>query len=320
MKTVSVLLPVYNAADTIGYAIKSILNQTHINFELIIIDDGSTDNSSDVISKIIDSRIKYFYKEHDGLSEALNYGLSLCSNEIVFRMDADDIALPNRLEVQLRVFENCSRNTILSCRYALFSGMNVWGIVKSPTGHNEILKRLPLQNEITHSGVVFNKSFVLENGGYSKQPFEDYELWLRLSTKAEFKIVPEVLMLVLYNNKSLARKGISHQNGLVYSLVTSYFKNFRTYTRFGLNENEIDNVEAWREYFFGNKISARKKLSLCNRSGSYSIKRSIGFLATYLDDNSFIKFKESRLKFRLQSLVNIKFRKMLNTFLRSAIS
>lgn len=95
---ITVLLPVYNGGKYIRTAIHSILTQTYKNFELYIVDDGSTDNTKEVIGEFTDQRIRYEYIEHAGLSSAINYGLKNASCDIVARMDADDISLPKRLE------------------------------------------------------------------------------------------------------------------------------------------------------------------------------------------------------------------------------
>ena len=100
---VSIILPVYNAEKTLGRAIKSILNQTYSNWELILIDDGSSDASSNIIKKLKDSRIKkIFFKTNKGLVKSLNVGIKVSKGKFIARMDADDISLPERLFHQLQ--------------------------------------------------------------------------------------------------------------------------------------------------------------------------------------------------------------------------
>ncbi|MBK7981678.1 MAG: glycosyltransferase family 2 protein [Ignavibacteriae bacterium] len=94
---ISVLLPVYNGEKYLSQSIKSILNQTFRDFEFIIVDDGSIDNTEKIVSSFHDTRIKYIKKDHTGLADTLNYGLKLANYDWVARMDADDISLPNRL-------------------------------------------------------------------------------------------------------------------------------------------------------------------------------------------------------------------------------
>ena len=103
---VSVILPAYNAQDTIAESIDSILNQSFRDFELIVINDGSTDATEKVIAQYDDSRIRYFANPgNQGLIYTLNRGLELSQGKYIARMDADDISLPARFEKQVRILE-----------------------------------------------------------------------------------------------------------------------------------------------------------------------------------------------------------------------
>ena len=108
---VSILLPVYNAGKFLTPAIESILKQTWSDIDFVILDDGSTDSSWSVILKyaLEDSRIRPFKKKSTGLVSTLNYGISLCQNELIARMDADDISLPDRIEKQRYAMIRCPR-------------------------------------------------------------------------------------------------------------------------------------------------------------------------------------------------------------------
>ena len=112
---ISVLMPTYNTAATIATAVQSILNQTWKEFELLILDDGSTDTTNEIISNIRDDRIRYIKLPHQGLTKTLNYGLSIAAtHDIIARMDADDLCVPWRFETQLSILNQLPRNTILS--------------------------------------------------------------------------------------------------------------------------------------------------------------------------------------------------------------
>src|SRR6266487_3978128 len=105
IKNISVLMPAYNCGNYIADSIKSILNQTFKEFELIIIDDGSTDNTGEIVNAFKDSRILYKKKENKGTAAALNYGLSIAAGDWVARIDADDLNIVTRLEKQLKFLE-----------------------------------------------------------------------------------------------------------------------------------------------------------------------------------------------------------------------
>lgn len=302
---ITVLLPVYNIEQYILPAMRSILSQTHKNFELLIIDDGSTDRTAEKIFSIEDPRIRYLKTPHGGLGNALNYGLRNAANDIVARMDGDDIALPMRLEIQLTVFNTLPENTILSCSYAMFTGNKIWGIVNSPSGHDEIVRRLPLHNELVHTGVMYNRNFILKQGGYWENIFEDYELWLRLKNIAHFQIVPEVLVMVHYRNDSLSRTDIVKQYQRIYELAGAYFGDDSALRAFGLNPEEILGTRAWREYFFGNKSRAREYWLQPGFKLSKHPRSFLGFLMTFLPGPAFIAFKENRLRFRVANWLSV---------------
>lgn len=103
---VSVVIPVYNCEKTIKETINSILIQTGISFEIIVIDDGSNDETARIVNEICDERIKYFYQNNSGISVALNNGIKRAAAKYIARIDGDDIALPTRLETQFYMLES----------------------------------------------------------------------------------------------------------------------------------------------------------------------------------------------------------------------
>lgn len=122
----SIIMPTYNREKTIGRAIKSVLNQSYKNWELIVVDDGSTDNTNDEINKIKDSRLKYFFQENKGRSSARNSGISLSSGDFICFLDSDDKYYPHHLKV---LYSNiCSNGKI--ALYHTRHCMNIDGEVK----------------------------------------------------------------------------------------------------------------------------------------------------------------------------------------------
>ena len=117
---ISVIMPVYNSEKYVSFAIKSILNQTYRNFEFIIVNDGSTDNSEKIILLYKDQRIIYRKKEHTGISDTLNFGLKIARGEWIARMDSDDISLSDRLEKQMKYIQNNREISVISTAYAIF--------------------------------------------------------------------------------------------------------------------------------------------------------------------------------------------------------
>lgn len=118
---ISVLMPTWNRGHCIRGAIQSILDQTYSNWELVIIDDGSVDDTEQAVKWFKDKRIRYFKTEHQGITKALNFGNSQCRGEIIVKQDSDDASLPNRLEV---IAKNMKTDLFYHSYYHVFLGPN----------------------------------------------------------------------------------------------------------------------------------------------------------------------------------------------------
>ncbi|MFY0625450.1 MAG: glycosyltransferase [Reichenbachiella sp.] len=186
MPTISVLLPVYNAEATLERAVFSLLNQTYIDFELIIIDNGSSDGTSKLVRKFNDARIKSYWLEKNDLVEALNFGLEKCSSAIVARMDADDFAYPKRLEVQFNFLVNNPDVDLVSgwVKYQGDRSENVgyatyvdW--TNSINTSSELYLSRFQESALPHPSVMFRKKLITKYGGYKNNTPEDFELWNR---------------------------------------------------------------------------------------------------------------------------------------------
>jgi glycosyltransferase involved in cell wall biosynthesis len=183
---VSVLMSAYNAEAYVNTAIESILNQTFKDFEFIIINDGSTDRTKELLESHIDRRISRINQSNTGLTKALNRGLSVARGEYIARIDADDIAKPERLEKQVAfLLEN--RETALvgsSCEGIDKHGTVIW-TNSLPTTNAQIKWRLLFHNCIPHSTVMFRRDAILALGGYNESISyaQDYDLWLRVAEK-----------------------------------------------------------------------------------------------------------------------------------------
>lgn len=184
---ISVILPVYNSEKYLKEAVDSILNQTVKNFELIIINDGSTDKSEEIIKSYNDSRIKLISNPKNlKIIKSLNIGLEIAKGEYISRMDADDIAFTNMFEKQLRVFEENPNIDIVNIQSFLMTNNG-----KSYRKSNTVIKVnfdvhqhvVFFQNLISHPGVMV-KSSLIKKHLYNKNevdiPFQDVDLWYRI--------------------------------------------------------------------------------------------------------------------------------------------
>lgn len=299
MKDITVLMTTYNNAEYLSTSIKSILNQTYKNFDFIIIDDGSTDNSKEIIEGFDDERIKYFKIQNSGLGAALNYGLNLASTELIVRMDADDISLPTRIEKQYSFILQNKDYDIVSSWYSAFENRKLLYSIKTPEGDAAIKKRLALHSEVIHAGMLYKKDKIISNGGYKPIIFEDYELWLRIKDKVKFYNLQEVLLLVRHRKDSISRKNILAKNKMVYDIQTPYYGNNFKIIFNVKSEAEENELRGWREFFYGDEQNA---FVHWNKIGIHLIfaPRVILAIVVLLFPKNFIHwFKENRIRFRL---------------------
>lgn len=192
---ISVILPVYNGAKYLKEAINSIINQSFAGFELIIINDGSTDNSLNIIKSYKDDRIKLIDQQNTGLSAALNNGIRFAQCECIARMDQDDISHPERLEKQLEFMKNHSQCVALGCNAEIIDQDGNYIYTSNQyLNWNEIKNHLPT-TPFFHSSVMFLKTAYSQANGYPQiRTDEDTVFFNRLSRFGEFNNLPETLI------------------------------------------------------------------------------------------------------------------------------
>ena len=196
--TVSVLMCVYNGEKYLKEAIDSILLQTYTDFELVIINDGSTDSSEDIILLYNDNRIKYFKNETNiRLQASLNKGLEKCSGRLIARMDADDISLPTRFQKQVDFFESHPEIGVLGTGFVFIEGNGTQlESVKYPASSSAIQWSLFFTCPIVHPSTMMRREVVDMVGGYNEQlkHAEDYDLWCRLCFLTKFSNLENTLL------------------------------------------------------------------------------------------------------------------------------
>lgn len=197
----SVIMPVYNGEQYLKEAIESVLNQTYRDFELIIINDGSTDRSADIIEHYAskDSRIVYVNQENRGLAKTLNVGLILANGRYIARMDADDICLPNRFEEQIKYLQLHPAVKLLGTAVELIDKDGGKVCVDVPYTGSEFLKSFMFKvgNPFKHPTIIACTETVKECGGFNEligKYFEDYFLWSKIAQKHKVDILPKVLL------------------------------------------------------------------------------------------------------------------------------
>ncbi|UOQ98306.1 glycosyltransferase family 2 protein [Hymenobacter sp. 5317J-9] len=193
---VSVVMPVYNCAPYVTEAVMSILNQTFTDFELLIFNDGSTDGSGAVLRGFADPRIRLFdYAENVGYVAHLNHALELARGTYLARMDADDVADPDRLARQVALLQAHPEVGLCGTAYREFGSRQ--GLVAVPETDAEIRRWMLRSSPFGHPTVLLRKDVVLENClryDAAAMPAEDYRLWYELSRVTQLANLPEPLL------------------------------------------------------------------------------------------------------------------------------
>jgi len=200
MPTVSALMPVYNAEPYLAEAVESILGQTFADFEFLIVNDGSTDRSGAILERYAarDRRIRLTSRPNTGYTVALNQLLDLASGEFVARMDADDVALPQRLARQVDYLRAHRDVVCVGSAVHMIDAAGRFLRNGHPGMDHEAIQQRALAGDcpLNHPSVMMRRAAVEAVGGYHAEfePAEDLDLWLRLGEVGRLVNLPEVLM------------------------------------------------------------------------------------------------------------------------------
>lgn len=211
---VTVLMPVYNAGEFLKEAIDSILDQTYEEFEFLIINDGSTDSSVNIIESYEDERIKLIHNtENVGLIKTLNKGIELAQGKYIVRMDADDISEIDRVEVQLNFMENNYDVAVAGSNVVIFSSEKplIKKLTDFPTTFSEIRCKLLFESPIMHPAVIMRKDVLLENNYRYRDEYkdtEDYELWLEIAKNHRIVNISKKLLRYRIVSNSITNRAL----------------------------------------------------------------------------------------------------------------
>ncbi len=209
MPLVSVVVSVYNGAQFIAEAIQSILDQSFRDFELIVVDDASIDNSQKVIASFSDPRIRLLINEQNlGLARSLNKGIAAANGKYIARQDADDVSVPNRLQIQIEYLESHSDTVIVGSSVKTINEYGkVDGLWPAYLCDVDIKWRLLFGTSFVHSSVVMRRSALDRVGLYSIEPqfcyVEDYELWSRICASGQCANISSPLLNYRVNQGSI---------------------------------------------------------------------------------------------------------------------
>jgi glycosyltransferase involved in cell wall biosynthesis len=193
--SISVILPVYNDVEYVDVAIRSILDQTFGDFELLVIDDASTDGSSERIDEFDDERIVHVENDSNvGLIRSLNQGLDLANGRYIARQDADDVSSKTRLERQYHYLEQNPNIDLLGTAATLIDE-NGEPFDSFEPHESPSLDDMKMMNQFIHGSICARAEVIRKVGGYNHtfRYCEDYELWLRMMQKGSARNIPQVL-------------------------------------------------------------------------------------------------------------------------------
>jgi len=253
---VTVLMALYNGGEYLKKSIKSVLNQSYQDFEFLIINDCSTDNSVELIDSFHDPRIRIHHNQENlGQTKSLNVGLKLARGEWIARMDADDFALKHWLEKQMSFVNEHPDYAVVSADAIVIDEHDkVQKKYLSPSHIDDIVFKAFFTSPINHVGCVMNKKVVLGVGGYDERYWTvaDYDLWRKLIC-GEYRITSlnEVCVAIRRHTASLSFQDLD--DDYIRQLGEIAIAFFSKYTKANLEQDQINTV--FRSFYCPEKVS-----------------------------------------------------------------
>lgn len=271
---ISVVMAVYNEEKYIKGAIDSILSQSLVNFELIIVDDGSSDSTISIIKKFKDSRIKLFCINHGGLPSALNFGINEASAEYIARMDGDDVAKKSRLEGHFQYLNN-NKNVVAvgGAVQVIDKDGNFLYNQKMPLTDAELRLKLP-NIQMFHSAITFRKSSFFKCGGYDKnlQTAQDKLLFNKMATLGELANIKDRVINYRIHPNAISRRS-KKDNEILSKSINNIIKGYKD-----VNEDYAIVNKIYRKY---KKLRNKKNSLYFQTIGKIYIEKNFNRLLAF---------------------------------------
>lgn len=263
MATFSIIIPVFNKELFVSNTLKSVLSQTFSDFEIIIVNDGSTDGSEEIILTMQDERIRYFYKENEGVAIARNFGILQSKAAFVCFLDADDYWYPTFLEVMYSYILKFPEQSVFACAIEIETQKNTFPAQYSIT-KKDTFKIVNFFEASQKESVLWTSSVAVRKAVFDKvgcfditiKKGEDTELWIRIGLEYSVVFVWQILARYVFDNKSISRN-------------SAYF--FEKYT-FQKHANEEKKNPLMKKFMDLNRFSAVIK---CHLNGDYKTAEEI---------------------------------------------
>lgn len=271
---ISVIMPIYNGELYLREAVESILSQSYTDFEIICIDDGSTDGTLDILNEYaaIDSRLIVISRENKGLIATLNEGIVRAKYNYIARMDADDISHVDRFKLQVEYLNSHSDVAVVGCAYEYINEGGSYISTRKTYNSDFILKSICLLGSpFAHPSVMINRG-ILNDDLYYDQEYkhsEDYELWVRLSQKYKFGGINKVLLKYRVLNSSVSRQNFIEQKMNMAKAASNH-----------LFQNRLSDIEVKRlsDLYIGNRFGYRTALTILKQSKKMAAIIQLGYL------------------------------------------
>jgi len=303
MPEITVLMSVYNGERWIIDSINSVLSQSEDDFEFIIINDGSTDDTAWILDSYNDERLVIINQNNVGLTKSLNTGLSIAKGNFIARIDADDICMPDRLYEQKKfLVDNPDVVLVGSNAILIDEKNNEVGHSVYPVSSVTLIERLrSFQPVFPHSSIFFRKEIINREGGYNPyfERSQDFELLLRLSEKYLIAGLDEFLIKFRLNNNSLSYGSNDLQLKMGIAALICYYRR-----EIELKDFSISHYDDWLVFFrkvedwlvtknFSKRREAKKKFRHCRmlfRQKEF-LKALSALFASFRSDNTFFLYR-----------------------------
>jgi len=304
---ISVVIPAYNAGKFIGEAIRSVLRQTCAEYEIIVIDDGSTDNTADIIGKCF-PQVRYFHTPNQGVSRARNYGIRKARGEFIAFLDADDLWLPEKLEKQLAAFTADREVMLVFTEHRAFdeNGFRISPFSKKERlMKGDIVKNIFLHTRVTTSTVMVRKEAIQEVGLFEEnlKAAEDDNLWMRIALRCKIHLIDEVLVHYRWTENSLSRTSDSIFDGALKNvelIENKYPELRRRLGRSNIRKKKSD-IYSSRGYFFfsGSHQKKARQYYLMSIAFYPNLKSLVYCLFTIIPQSIIEKTRNMKKKYKI---------------------
>lgn len=322
---VSVLMPAYNASGYIEDAIESILGQSFRNFEFLIIDDGSTDSTVELIKRYSDSRIKLIQNEtNKGLIYTLNKGLDIAQGKYIARMDADDISKPERIEKQFTFLE---ANPAIDILGTAFNILNTQYEIHHPIYNEDIRIKLLDDNAFAHPSVMMRTSALQKYNLYYKSEYkhvEDYQFWIQAAINGlGLANLDDILLLYRQHDSQVTSVNYKEQQSAKNPIRLEYFSHYfgDCFTveelMFILNPENVDlvsfialldrlgKVNKQKNIFYDKYFDHYIDVLLYRKVMADKVPVKMGDICNILKNNISLHIKKTILKIKIKSYFSV---------------